>query len=267
MIYLSKPSSFNIKLDNNSHSLILEEGIRYDDVLEGTLDYVRPCLLNPDLDVPIHLYRVYQNLHNEADKSLGDKVEYDLLLMPPNVTGVEYVKTHGHKTPEIPGKDLTYPVIIEILYGAGTFILQKFNNNFDPFVAVEPEISEVYMLKAQKGTKVIIPPNFYYTLINTRGTYLVTGRLHHCWDMASERLKLEEKQGTCYYVIRKNARQEIVKNPNYKNTPRLMKIKHNQINKIVGFRSSKPLSTLIRKNPEKFKFLTNPSKFDWIIES
>lgn len=267
MIYLAKPSSFDIKFDNINHVLTLGDGIKYEDVLEGTLEYVRPCLLNPDLDVPIHLYRVYQNMHlvDEPTVSADGKIEYDLLLMPPNVMGVEYVKTHGHQMPTISGKSTTYPIIIEILYGSGTFLFQKFNENFDPLIATEPEISEVYMVKAPKGTKLVIPPGFYYTLINTRSTYLATGRLHYMWEEKSERLKIEEKQGFCYFVIRKNARQEIVQNPRYKNIPRLQKLKPEQTMKMAKIKSSKPLVTLLRKYPEKFEFLSKPWEFDWTI--
>jgi oxalate decarboxylase/phosphoglucose isomerase-like protein (cupin superfamily) len=268
MIYLSKPSSFDIKVDNVNHDLIAGESIVYRDVLEGTLEYVRPCLLNTELDVPVHLYRIYQGLDIKVGslEDVDKNYQYDLLLMPPNVTGVEYSKTHGHATPIIPNKNISYPVIIEVLFGVGTFLFQKLNPNFDPLLAVEPEVSEVYMIKAKKGEKVIIPPGFQYSLINTRNTYLITGRFHYVWENKSRRQKVEEKQGLSYYVIRKNARQEIVMNPNYRSTPKLRKIRSDQTTRLVKFKSSKPLIEIFKKSPEKFEFLIKPWKFDWTIK-
>lgn len=268
MIYLSKQSGFDIKVDNIDHELILVDSVKYDDVLEGTLDYIRPCLLNDELDVPIHLYRIYRNLHNEGELSISPKNDfrYDLLLMPPNVMGIEYVKTHGHRSPKVSGSALTYPQVIEILYGGGTFLMQKYNEEYDPLLGDQPEIENVFMVKAQKGSKVVVPPNYAYTLINTRNTYLITGRLKYVWEEPSLRERLENKHGFSYYVIRKNARQEIVMNPRYKNTPRLKKVKPEDLSKLVGLRSRKPLTTLFRTNPENFEWLKKPSKVEWKVK-
>jgi len=268
MIFLSKLSGFDFKVDNLSHELILGDNVKYDDVLEGTMDHVRKCLINRELDVPIHLYRVHQNLHLEGDKILsqdGD-YQYDLLLMPPNVTGIEYVKTHGHRSPFVSDKQkLTFPTVIEILYGAATILLQRFSDDFDPVYGVGSEVEKVYMIKAQKGSKVIIPPNYYYTLINTRGTYLVTGRLRYRWDGKVDREKVEAKHGFAYYIIRKNARQEIVLNPHYKEVPRLEKIKSDDLTKMVSLRSQKPLIEILRKYPEKLEFLKKPQIVNWSL--
>lgn len=264
MIYLAKQSGFDIKVDNVIHDLILEKGVEYSEVLEGTMDYVRRCLINRGLDVPVHLYRVYQDLHSEDTKFIKEEgLRYDLLLMPPNVAGIEYVKTHGHRTPFATKRgNYSYPVIIEILYGGATFLLQKFVNG-EVEEGVGPEVERVMMIKAQKGSKVVIPPGYYYTVINTRNSYLITGRLSVRWEEDSERAKMEGKHGFAYYLIRKNARQEIVKNPHYRETPRLEKVKAEETTKQVSIRSGKSLVELMKKNPERFEFLKWPNRIDW----
>lgn len=269
MIYLNKLSSFDIKVDNVNHRLITGEDVLYDNVFDGTLDYVRQCMLNDELDVPVHLYRVYRNLHKPDEKCISPKnnYRYDLLLMPSNTTGVEYVKTHGHLSPQVPEKDLTYPSIIEVLYGSATVLLQRFSKEFDPVLRIGNEIDKIYLMKAPKGSKIIIPPNYAYTLINTRNIYLVTGRLKYIWEKPSERDIIEEKHGFAYYVIRKNARQEIVRNPNYKNPPRLSKIKPEEIAKVVKLRSKRSIVDLFREDPKRFEWLEKPWKVEWGFEN
>jgi len=265
MIYLKKRTTFDIKVDNYDHDLIVGEGVEYEDVIEGTLDYVRMVLLNRELDVPIHLYRVYTDLKEPGSKGLANgKYHYDLLVMPPNVAGVEYVKTHGHMTPVAnEKKGLTYPVLIEILYGSATFLIQKFDEDFDPVMGLGSEVEELYTLKAPKGSVVVIPPNYYYTMINTRNSYLITSRIHYKWDTPSERSRIEEKHGAPVYIIRKNARQEIVKNPHYRNVGKPVKLKLDTVAKLVGIRSSKPIIEQFNKDPKKFDWLEKPGKIKW----
>lgn len=268
MIYLAKQSGFDIKVDNDNHEILTSESVAYKDVLEGSLEYVRGSLLNSDLDVPIHLYRVYQDLHISNDKVIkedGD-YKYDLLLMPPNVVGVEYVKTHGHIQAQIPNKDLTYPCIIEVLYGAATFLLQRFSPDFDKELRLGSEVDKVFITKVQKGSRIVIPPNYAYTMINTRSTYLITGKLSYRTGFLAKRSKVEEKHGFAYYVIRKNARQEIVMNPRYKNTPQLLKLRADATTKLIGMRSAKPLIEQLKRDPSRFKWLKDPSKLDWVLK-
>ena len=39
--------------------------------------------------------------------------------------GLEYTKTVGHYHPQIPGTDISYPEIYQVLEGSATYLLQK----------------------------------------------------------------------------------------------------------------------------------------------
>ena len=163
-----------------------------------TIDDIRSQLLNQDLDCPEIFYDVYKWVDlNSTFKSKN--VRINIYCLRPNIAGIEYVKTKAMRCKK-------YPKIIEILYGSGTILIQKYKS---------PKDNKVLKSTIKKGQKIIIPSEYDFTVVNTRqNTPLIFAEYSSIH--AISRIVLDDDSGMAYYVIRKNAKQEIVRNSNYK---------------------------------------------------
>ncbi|WKZ24103.1 MAG: glucose-6-phosphate isomerase family protein [Candidatus Dojkabacteria bacterium] len=119
----------------------------------------------------------------------------------PDVVGIEFAKTKTVYSKE-------HPRLMEILKGAGLLLLQK-----DTASLLDDAVT--YVFDISEGNKVVIPPNWHYTLVNTGKETLATVELyegsqslHHCHC---------DQKGTGVYIIERNGVPEIVKNSQYKN--------------------------------------------------
>jgi len=71
------------------------------------------------------------------------------------------------------------------------------------------------------------------------------------------RVVLDDNSGMAYYVIRKNAKQEIVRNPNYKIVNEVEKVEMDKIIKEFGIT---PKTTVIKQLIRKYE------KFNWLFK-
>jgi oxalate decarboxylase/phosphoglucose isomerase-like protein (cupin superfamily) len=73
--------------------------------------------------------------------------------------GLEFVKTYGHYHPRVnPKLRYTYPEIYEVLDGDAHYLLQRALN--------DESVDDVTLVKATRGDKVIVPPNYGHVTIN-----------------------------------------------------------------------------------------------------
>lgn len=194
-------------------------------------------------------YTVYRNL-----EVVGGKIKYDVTEMPAgNVAdpsssaGGEFRKTFGHYHKN------ELPEIYEVLEGHAYFLLQSFNE--------EPAtITEVYLVEALKGEKVIIPPKFGHLAINIGRSELVLANWMGLSEYDYEPYK--KYHGGCYYVLDKGASIEFEKNKNYSHVPELKKLKLKKNLPELGLEKDNPKPILDLKNtPGKMDWLINPEKY------
>lgn len=202
------------------------------------IDDIREQLLNKELDCPEVFYTKYKEVDTKDNLFKSKKIKVNIYTMLANLAGIEFVKTRTTRCKK-------YPRIIEILHGSGTILMQKYIN---------PKDNKIIKAQAKKNQKIIIPAGYDFVIVNTRqNTPLIFLEVVHY--LAIIRRTLDENSGMAYYVIRKNAKQEIVRNPNYKIVNEPEKI---DTEKILKEYSITPKTTItkqiIRKN----------ERFDWL---
>lgn len=199
------------------------------------------------------LYYMYRELSLGRNDALNMKehgLRYDITVIPPNMMGCEYVKTAGHYHPNLPGTNITYPEIYEVLNGEAEYMMQKPDND---------RIKDVILIKANPGDKVIIPPGYGHLTINTSNKVLKMSN----WvarDFDSIYSPIKEKGGGAYFILK----DRIVKNPGYKEVPEMRIMKPANL-KEIGIDRKKEMYGLVR-DIRKLEFLTKPQKYEWLFD-
>jgi len=207
-------------------------------------------------NVDMELYYMFRDVSKdeEDEKKITAKGRrYDITIIPANKLGVEFVKTAGHYHPLLPDSDVTYPEIYEVLEGEAHYLLQR---REEAAAEGAERITDVVVVKAEKGDKVIIPHNYGHVTINPSETTLKMAN----WvasTFSSIYEPVRRKGGAAYFELTDG---EFIKNDNYEDTPDIRFLKPSDIEKEVGLRLSKEVEMYeLLREPEKLEFLTNPN--------
>ncbi len=248
MINLQDTSGLPILLNTQDNSLQPAGEIVFKQIERIKLDNLRPVLLNKTLRYPINIYTEYCDIRLKDHKKTfkETKLHYNLIVLPPGLLGIEYNKTHIF-APDKDQNELTS--IIDIIHGRGAVLVQKIKEKDE--LDFETEVSFASMFKVKKGNRVPIPQRYMYTFINPGSSPLVIGRLFED-DGKMDYRSLRKEHGMSYYLIRKNARQEVVKNPHYKEIPRLKKVNAKEYSQKHRLTSAKPIYTQLIRNTDRF---------------
>ncbi len=216
--------------------------------LSGTttvcIDDIRSQLLNEDLNCPEIFYKKYKDLDkDEVFKSKNLKI--NIYLIFPNLAGIEYTKTFATRC-------LRRPRILEVIYGGGTVLLQKYDS---------PIKNRIIKSQVKKGQKIIVPQGYTCSIINSRQTSNLIVLELIARDVSS-RIMLDDRGGMAYYIIRKNAKQEIVRNPEYKIVSEPEKVQWEDIISKYGITAKTPIVKQVMRNYEKFEWLFKENSVD-----
>ncbi len=202
-----------------------------------TIEDIREQLLNKNLDCPDIFYTVYKWIDfNSIFQS--KQIRINIYALKANLAGIEYVKTKVTRCKN-------YPRIIELLYGTSTILIQKYKS---------PRDNRTVKILAKKGQKIIIPADYDFVAINTRqNSTLIFAE--YSFSKAISRIVLDDNSGMSYYIIRKNAKQEIVRNPNYKIVNKPEKVNMEKIITTYGITPKTPVVKQLLRKYEKFDWL------------
>ncbi|MBU4373967.1 MAG: glucose-6-phosphate isomerase [Euryarchaeota archaeon] len=201
----------------------------------------------------VELYYMYRELSlskNDARAMKEHGLRYDITVIPPRMLGCEFVKTAGHYHPKVPGTDITFPEIYEVLQGEAHYLMQK---------PEDDKIKDVVLIRAGEGDKVIIPPGYGHLTVNASNKVLKMAN----WvarDFESMYAPIKEKGGGAYFVLEKG----IIKNPRYDEVPEIRYLEPFNFKKI-GLTKSKEMYGLVR-DIKKLEFLTKPHEYGWVFE-
>lgn len=199
------------------------------------------------------LYYMYRELSLSKKDALLMKehgLRFDITVIPPHMLGCEYVKTAGHYHPLVPGTDITFPEIYEVLGGEAHYLLQKPDGE---------GIEDVILVKAGVGDKVIIPPGYGHLTINASNKVLKMAN----WvarDFESIYPPIKEKGGGAYFLLEKR----MIKNPRYEHVPEIKPLEPANL-KEIGLQKSKEMYGLVR-DLKKLEFLIKPHEHEWVFE-
>ena len=210
------------------------------------LEDIRPQLLNQDLDCPEIFYTKYKDIDDSNESIKKQNLRVNIYLMKPNLAGIEFVKSKATRCS-------SYPRLFETIYGGGNILLQKY---------ISPRENKIYRLQVKKGSKFLVPPGYSVCLINTRqaSTLIV---LEISSRESRSRVVLEDKGGMSYYIIRKNAKVEVVRNPVYKIVDTVETLDMDKILDERGITPKRNLIKQIEKDSEKFDWIHKKSDMDF----
>lgn len=197
------------------------------------------------------LYYMFRDLaKNDSDLEVikAHHLRYDITVIPPGMLGSEYTKTVGHYHPEVPGTDITYPEIYQVLEGSAIYLLQKVERGEEDIVL------DVAVVKAEKGDLVTIPPDYGHVTINASETTLEMANWV-CRDFSSIYEPIKRLCGASYFLLKDG----FAKNPLYKDvTPirYLEPVAHEEL----GLKSGENMYELVHKI-EELRFLIAPQDY------
>lgn len=213
-----------------------------EDVLFDKEWFDRTDLRNKDI------YYMFRDLaKNDTDLEIikAHHLRYDITVIPPGMLGSEYIKTVGHYHPEVPGTDISYPEIYQVLEGSATYLLQKVEHG-------EEDIAlDVVIIKAEKGDLVIVPPEYGHVTINASEKTLEMANWV-CRDFSSIYEPIKRLSGASYFLLKDG----FVENPLYKDIPPIRYIKPLSSDDF-GLSSEENMYDFINKI-EQLRFLTAP---------
>ena len=209
----------------------------------------------------LKVYYMYRDLAANAKEHQQIKdygLRYDITIIDGHLLGSEFPKTLGHDHGRVPETNLTYPEIYEVLEGQAYHLIQKQKQGL---------VEDVFIVKAKKGDKVIIPPNYGHVTINASSQELKAAN----WtfrNFQSDYSVLKEKHGACYYALSdKENSINWLKNDNYQSVPPLKIFQATDFVNLLLKLAIDPSKEMYRlvDDLEKLDFLKSPQKYDWSL--
>lgn len=206
-------------------------------------------------NMDMELYYMFRDVaRDEADaKQIEERgLRYDITIIPPNTLGLEFVKTAGHYHPYLPGSNLTYPELYEIQEGEAHYLLQR-----KSVEQHDETITDVVVVNAKRGDKVLIPPNYGHVTINpSDSTLKMANWVARTFSSIYEPIK--RKGGAAYFELTTG---EFIKNERYGEVPAIMYAKPAEIRPKELELSIEGAMYELLGEPEKLGFLINPAGF------
>lgn len=215
---------------------IQSKEFKFQKVIQYSLEDIRNHLINKDITCPNCFYSKYISFdHENFFKEKNIRLNY--YLLSPGVAGIEYIKTHAYILK-------SYPKIIEVAHGSGIIIMEDSTEE------------RVYLGRVKEGNKLIIPPGFKISIINIKlSSPLIVSEIH---SSLARNFKIDDETDDLpYFVICKNSKPAIVKNPAFLYVDKYYRIRADQ-------QSSK--YNLSAKMPAVKQLLRKYEKFNWLFE-
>lgn len=160
----------------------------------------------------------------------GGSDQRNITIWEPGLVGDEYIKTYGHY--HVGDLDETYWII----YGEGIVLLQKRakDSSGNP---IDDEIDEAYAILVKPGDAIFIPSEWGHLVANISKTYFATADDSPVnFDEENpvstpghaEYEAVKRTQGFCYYIIERDGKPMLEKNPKYKKIPEINIIEANE---------------------------------------
>jgi glucose-6-phosphate isomerase len=193
------------------------------------------------------MYRDLSLTPTDAETITRRQLRYDITIIPPLTMGLEFVKTYGHYHPRVhPKLRYTYPELYEVLEGDAHYLLQRPQN--------DESVDEVFLVKATRGDKVIVPPNYGHVTINPSERTLKMANWV-CRAFESDYEPYTQLHGGAYYEL---INGRLLHNRSYHSVPEIRVVYPADVSE-QGLVKRKPMYELIEE-PYLLEFLTAPER-------
>jgi glucose-6-phosphate isomerase len=225
-----------------------------------TLEQARGVLWNMTAVEPAELYYMYRGVSRRADRQLfeRERIRYDITVLVPGAVSGEFVKTVGHYHPAADGTGIQYPEVYEVISGKAHYLLQKPRG--EPLA-----LSDVVIVEALPGDKVLIPPGYGHVTINTGGEPLVMANLIER-EFTSLYEHFAAAHGAAYYEVLEEDTPVFVENEHYKEIPEPRLVEPKDIPEL-GLVKATPLYVAFVSQPAAFEYLVKPHLFMGALEA
>ena len=253
MINLQKTSGLPVELTDDFHLKFNEPLKQREPSVRKFSDMLPVWALKDAKPNPAaeDMYYMYRDVHLPQDeKGIREKnLRYDLTVVPAIMVGPEFNKTMGHYHPLVPGTNLAYPELYEVLEGEVLFLIQK----VDP---TGKEIEDIQAVTAKVGDKIIYPPGYAHIIVNIGKGPLVTGNwVADHFESAYQPIK--DMGGMGYFVfVDQDKRFKFVENPSYEFLPIIKSSSIGQSGR--GLSIEEPMYSMGVKSFHSLSFLTDP---------
>jgi len=205
-------------------------------------------------------YDFYKAIVNDNDKAefVKANLRYDCTVIMKGCADKEFKKTAGHFHCFIPGKNMSYPELYQVVRGTALFVMQKVDNVNK--VNDKMTVEDVILAEVKAGQAVVIPPNYGHCTINISDETMVFVNLVSM-DSSNYYESVKNSHGMCCYVYRNDdGTYRIEKNPNYVFNCGI-RIAVPSESDTLGIRNNVPIYTEFLKNTRKFAYLNNPENY------
>ncbi|MCD4702895.1 MAG: glucose-6-phosphate isomerase, partial [Methanosarcinaceae archaeon] len=154
-------------------------------------------------------------------------------------------KTAGHYHPFVPGTDMSYTEVYQVLEGEALYLLQKMDSK---------TVLDVITIRAVAGDVVLIPPNYGHITINQSNVPLKMANWV-CRNFSSIYDPIRELSGGAYYLLEDG----FMKNPLYGDVPPIRELEPLDVPEL-GLVCGNDMYELVH-DIEKLEFLKTPVDF------
>ena len=168
-------------------------------------------LADPQCPCTGPVYYMYRDVaRTPADREWlhGQKIRFDITVIPPRDLCGEWMKTKGHYHPESPS-GTGYPEIYEVLEGEAHYLLQS------------SDLRDVILMAAEPGDLVIIPPGYGHVTINPSPEETLSMANIVSTAFGSEYGQYEARHGAAYYELTSG---RLARNQAYPEVPSLRRL-------------------------------------------
>jgi len=233
LINLKKNSGFDLMYKDEE---LVSNDFTFSRIKEVTIDDMKAQLVNDEVSLPDLFYKKYMKADHDGILK-KKKLRLNFYTIFSGVAGIEYIKTYSKSIKR-------YPRVIEVEAGSGLLMIQKDINRED---------IDIILSRVRSGDKAIIPCGYSCAFVNNKQSPLIVAEIMN--SKAILRKTLDDIGGLSYYVISKNSRSEIVKNPNYKSADVVRKVNWSKFCTKYNISPKTPVLKQILRKYEKYNWL------------
>lgn len=242
-------TGFNIQADLKNLEFIYGDDV-YGPVTEKRkLDDIRKSLSDPNVEGPEYVYAVAMDVAKKEHKQdlIDRNLLYGAMIFGKGLVGQEPVRSQGHIHAVSKSCNASTCEVYEIWQGEAYIYMQQ---------TAKDNPGKCYAVHAKAGDVVIVPPNWAHATINADPSQEM---LFGAWcvrDFGFDYEDVRAHGGVAYFPIVKENKVTFIKNEKYDSEDLI--IKEAREYPEFGIKKGIPIYEQYEKDPDMFKFVTNP---------